>query len=427
MSSRTGRLPAIDGAHLHSATIFDDCGAARAYAAAAAKKDNMQVISKRVVLHFPGFEPLDGAAHRRRYERSAKQSAAAWNFRTDVSGGASGVYPETFDVAATGEGWETVSRIHMFDHDALVKTLRAKSVPAQIIGGFVSAARIIYDGGMWGYFRHAWRFGLFFLFPFLMMLLGLSLIMTISLVPERLGLASVHFLWSIPFAILFFVFIFLRFADRFHTLHLFADWEMAVAMGRLDRADFNEWLEHCCAAAADALAEEADEYVISSHSMGSTVAAHVVGMLIERNPVLFDGKRVVFATLGSAVLQCALLQPATQLRSRVGLIAGNGNVEWLDVQCLTDAIHFYKVPVVAVCGYPQARPASMIFIRVKQMLSTVHYEKIRRDFLRVHRQYVLGPDMRASFDFTLLTAGPVSGQIFAQSGYADMPAAPVRG
>ncbi len=96
---------------------------------------------------------------------------------------------------------------------------------------------------------------------------------------------------------------------------------MAVALGRMDRPEVDAWLGRCATAAREALLEEADEYVISSHSMGSSVAAHVVGLLLEDEPELFDGKQVVFASLGSAVLQCALLSPAKALRARVGRIA----------------------------------------------------------------------------------------------------------
>jgi hypothetical protein len=34
---------------------------------------------------------------------------------------------------------------------------------------------------------------------------------------------------------------------------------------------------------------------------------------------------------------------------------------------------------------------------------------------------VLGPDLKAPFDFTLLTAGPMSAQSFAEFGYRKMP------
>ena len=197
---------------------------------------------------------------------------------------------------------------------------------------------------------------------------------------------------------------------------------MAVAMARLDRPDFNRWLESCVDAACEAFSEDADEYLISSHSMGSSVAAHVIGMLIERRPDVIEGKRVVFATLGGAILQCALMAPAHALRARVGAIARAKEIFWFEVHCLTDAIHFYKTRVVALSGHPEARQPSIAYIKVKHMLSPDRYRRIRRNFLRVHRQYVLGPDVRAPFDFTLMTAGPLPAAAFAGFSRANIPA-----
>ncbi|MGZ2483670.1 hypothetical protein ACVITL_002193 [Rhizobium pisi] len=387
----------------------------------------MKLIEKRVVLHFPGFEPLDGAAHRARYERSARQSAAVWGYSIETDAPEAGSDPLSFEVT-TGNGaetypagWRTKSRIHMVDHDVFVRRLRSGNTLSQIIAGFRSFIQIVLEGGMLGYFRHAWRFGLFFLFPFLLTALAIALTAQIAFLPSCFGFSAWHMLWSGPLGLCFFIFAFLPFSERFHTLHLFADWEMAVALGRMNRADFNEWLEDRADAVRKALDEEADEYVISSHSMGSNVAAHVIGILLEREPDLFKGKRVVFATLGSAILQCALLSSATQLRARVGLIARCPDISWLDVQCLTDSINFYKVPVVAVSGHPDAPQAKMILIRVKQMLTREHYRKIRKDQLRVHRQYVLGPDLPAPFDFTILTSGPMPAFVFANTDEKRIP------
>ncbi|RUM05366.1 hypothetical protein [Rhizobium chutanense] len=387
----------------------------------------MKLIEKRVVLHFPGFEPLDGVAHRARYERSARQSAAVWGYSVATGAPEPGSDPLSFEVTTESRaepgspGWRTKSRVHMVDHDGFVRKLRSGNTLSQIIAGFRSCAQIMLGGGMRGYFRHAWRFGLFFLFPFLLTALAIALTVQITVLPYALGFSPWHMFWSGPLALCFFIFVFLPFSERFHTLHLFADWKMAVALGRMDRADFNDWLEDRATAVRKALDEEADEYVISSHSMGSNVAAHVIGILLEREPEIFNGKRVVFATLGSAILQCALLSSATLLRARVGLIARCPAISWLDVQCLTDSINFYKVPVVAVCGHADAPPAKMILIRVKQMLTQEHYRKIRKDQLRVHRQYVLGPDMKGAFDFTLMTSGPMPASVFASADEKRMP------
>ena len=384
----------------------------------------MELISKRVVLHFPGFEPLDGAAHRARYERSARQSGKVWRFEAETGAAETESHPLRFTVHAKAAAWQTETIVHVFDRNEMLQALRRKSLARQLADGFIAAGRIVIDGAMAGYFKHAWRFGLFFIFPFLLMSLGMLATAAIALLPLLAGLALWQLIWSGPLAALFFKFLFLPFTERFHTLHLFADWEMAVALGRMDRPDFDAFLARVTAAARAALAEPADEYLVSSHSMGSSVAAHVIGKLLEDEPQLFDGKRVVFASLGSAVLQCALLKPATILRDRVGRIARNASIFWLDVQCLTDAIHFYKVPVAAVTGHPDAKPATMLFMRVKQMLTPEHYKKIKLDFLRVHRQYVLGADRQGSFDFTLLTAGPLRGEVVADGKLMALSSAP---
>lgn len=382
----------------------------------------MDNITKRVVVHFPGFEPLDAAAHRARYERSARQSATAWDFSIAVDELKNFGRAPYFDTTAEAAGWQTQSRIHIVDHNDLVAALNGRPFFMRLTQGYLAAARVVASGGMTGYFRHAWRFGLFFIFPFLLMLVGLLLSLSIAFTPFMFGLPAWSHIGSIALAVAFFVYVFLPQAERLHTLHLFSDWEMAVAMAALNGIGGEQWLEACAISVRQALDEPSiDEVVISSHSMGSSVAAHVVGLLLEREPELLRGKRVVFATLGSAILQCALMRPATVLRSRVGLLARCKDIFWLDVHCLTDAIHFYKTKVAAVCGHPDAEQASILFVRFKQMLSAKHYAKIKRDFLRVHRQYVLGPDVRAFFDFTLMTSGPLPAARFAEFSPKNLP------
>jgi hypothetical protein len=364
-------------------------------------------VRKRVVLHFPGFEPLDAVAHRARYARASRQSASVWGYQTDIGDLQPLGTAPFFDVTSTGAAWRTESRVHIVDHDDLVASLNGRILPIRLALGYLAGLRVAVGGGLTGYFRHAWRFGLFFVFPFLLLSTGLLASLLIATVPQAFGMGYWSPILGLPAALLFLLYVVLPFIARFYTLHLLSDWEMAVAMADLKGLGAQAWLDRRAANVRQALNEPADEYLITSHSMGSSVAAHVVGLLLEREPALFEGKRVVFTTLGSAILQCALLRSAKVLRARVGLIAGCAGVTWLDVQCLTDAIHFYKTKVVALCGHQGARQADIVFIRFKTMLSDVHYKKIRGDFLRVHRQYVLGPDVKAPFDFGLMTAGPL--------------------
>jgi len=373
-------------------------------------------VKKRVVLHFPGFEPLDAARHHVRYERAMQKTAELWGLSAEVGALRHDDGQPHFDIETSraGDPWHTSSRFFVFDHGKIVDDLAARPLVTRLVEGFRSAAAVVVEGGAFGYFRHAWRFGLFFIFPFLLVVLGMAISLALATYPWWLDLG----LWQYPIGIalgfFFFLRLFIPWSDRFHTLHLFSDWEMAVAVSRLDNAAVNDWIEASAHSARQAFEIEADEYLVTSHSMGSSMAAHTIGLLLEREPDLFDGKRVVFVTLGGATLQCALLRSAKALRARVGAIARAKTVVWLEVQCLTDVISFYKSSVTALTGNADAPRPRLVFLRIRKMLSAERYRKIKLDFLRVHRQYVLASDQRSNFDFGLMTAGPLAAVSFEQ-------------
>eukprot|EP01032_Pedospumella_encystans_P005083 gene5083-6040_t len=155
--------------------------------------------------------------------------------------------------------------------------------------------------------------------------------------------------------------------------------------------------------------------------MGASLALSVVGRLIEMSPDLLERQRITFVTLGGAALQCSLLSSATLLRRRIGAVAHHPDVDWFDIQCLTDPIHLYKCHTVALSGHTDAPQPKLVFVRFKHAMSAERYKKNSRDFLRMHRQYVLGPDQASGFDFTLMTAGPLSAKSFENLDSARPP------
>ncbi len=371
----------------------------------------MKKIKTRLVLHFPGFEPLDAAAHHQRYIRSAAQASKVWEADFAVKplvqddGGA------RFDVDARAEEWQVRSTIHVYDHNDLIAEMRSELLWRQLLSGYCAAVHIVLQGGAGGYLRHAWRFGLFFLFPFLFVGLAMVLSLTMAALPVVLGLSSWLFGLSVPAALGFFVFLFVPYSNRFHTLHLFADWRLALAVARDDEA-VRAWVEKSADHMLKALKQDVDEVLISAHSMGASLAIAAIGRVLEKEPEAFADRDVTFVTLGGAALQCALLSSATTLRRRVGALARNRDVFWFDIQCLTDPIHLYRCHTVALSGHADAPQPKLVFIRFKHALSPERYRKNRRDLLRMHRQYILGPDRKSGFDFTLMTAGPLPAASF---------------
>ena len=384
-------------------------------------------IAKRHVLHFPGFEPLDATQHRERYTHTVAKAAELWDFETNVAPIEMDNGIARFTVDSRGQGWHTASHIHVFDHDWLVEKLANRSLFGRFAHGYKSAARVVMEGGAAGYMKHGWRFGLFFVFPFLIVALALAASLAIATYPFWFELPLWHFPIGLVLAWLFFMKLFLPWSEKYHVLHLFSDWEMAVAVAALDRADVRDWLEQCAAHAKSVFEDDADEYLVSSHSMGSSAAVHVIGMLLERDPHLLDGKRVVFATLGGAILQCALLKSAKLLRARTGMIAHAASIKWFEVQCLTDAVNFYKSRTASILGHADAPQPVIRLIRIKNMLTPERYRRIKWDMLRVHRQYVLASDKQTTFDFSLMTAGPLPAIQFASPPREGLPELAAKG
>lgn len=371
----------------------------------------MKQINTRLVLHFPGFEPLDAQAHQQRYARSAAQASKVWAADFAVKPLVQSDGGARFDVEARAEAWQVRSTIHVFDHNDLIAEMRSEPLWRQLLSGYCAAVHVVVQGGALGYLRHAWRFGLFFLFPFLFVGLAMALSLAIAALPVLFGLSYWLFGLSVPAAVGFFAFLFVPYSNRFHTLHLFADWRLAVAVAREDDS-VRLWVEKSADDILQALKQNADEVLITAHSMGASLAIAAIGRVLEKEPDAFAARDVTFVTLGGAALQCALLSSATTLRRRVGVLARNRDVLWFDIQCLTDPIHLYRCHTVALCGHEDARQPKLVFIRFKHALSPERYKKNRRDLLRMHRQYILGPDRKSGFDFTLMTAGPLPAASF---------------
>ncbi|WP_454700931.1 hypothetical protein [Agrobacterium burrii] len=381
----------------------------------------MPTVKSRLVLYFPGFDPLDAAAHHLRYQRAAALAGKTWDAGYAVGALETTSAGEAFTVEASAGDWRTRSTIFIYDHNAVISRLRHAPVWRQIGLGFAAAAGIVAEGGAGRYLRHAWRFGLFFIFPFLLMLVGGALAVGIALSPWLFNLPLWLLAISLPAATLFFVKAFLPFAERFHTLHLYADWRFALAVGR-DEPIARDWIEEKAALVLKALEQPSEEVLVVSHSMGASLALAVIGRVLELNPEALNGRNLSFATLGGAALQCALLSSADRLRQSVGTIARHPEVTWFDIQCLTDPIHLYRCNTVALTGHKDAPQPKIVPIRFKHSLSPERYKKNKRNFLRMHRQYVLGPDRKSGYDFTLLTAGPLPAATFADLDSQSPPA-----
>jgi hypothetical protein len=85
------------------------------------------------------------------------------------------------------------------------------------------------------------------------------------------------------------------------------------------------------------------------------------------------------------------------------------HLRWVEVQCLTDPINFYKTDPVREMKLDQQTRSEFPLIRtvrIKDMLQPDSYRRIKRNFFRVHYQYIFGNTKAYWYDFFQICCGP---------------------
>ena len=353
---------------------------------------------RRLVFLFAGFEPHDAEAQRKRFAYAAEKTGPLWGALFDVGAltpAAQGC-PE-FRVAAAGAGWSAQTDVVVCDWSDLIARAGRESVAARFIPGAWALTSFALNGTLFRYVRTSWRYGLFFLYPGL---LTLSALLPLLLI----GAAGIWTLAGVSLS----AFLIWFFISKMHLMTMLDNWRFARAAALERNADIlakTALFKSAMVKRIEAFhAEGADgEVVIAAHSLGAHFAAMALGGAL---PDMKPGTSAPgMLMVGSSLLKIALHPKAVQLRAAVGVIA-QSEAHWLDVQSLTDALNFYRADPVASLGLSAKRPPVLQFIRFRTMLTPQTYRRIKLNWLRVHRQFVLAAERRTNYSFHMMLAGP---------------------
>ncbi len=152
---------------------------------------------------------------------------------------------------------------------------------------------------------------------------------------------------------------------------------------------------------------DADEIVIHGHSLGAPLSLCVVDRALRLDPQLGAGKPIHLVSTGSSLLKVALHPAAGWLREAVGRLANAPAIDWVEYQALVDIINVYKVDPVVALGLPATGKPIVKIIRIRLMVEEHTYRRFHLNFLRVHRQAVMGNERRYFYDYYMLCCGPL--------------------
>lgn len=358
-------------------------------------------VSGRLVLLFPGFEPLSAEAHARRFLRGLDQAARIYDLPYTASplalsdlGGL--LQACSFEVHA-GERELTTTKVVVYGLGVINDAYEASGTLRRTTRGVTSLLEFLTTGTVWRYIRHGWRYSLFYFFPVLLLAasVGLSLaaFLFLDTPTPTAALATLAILCALLWAA----------NRRLHLLLLLDDWSFArdLARGANDQVcklmatiarDANERIATC----------KADETIFAGHSLGTVPAVMALSSALDAKPR--EGA-LGLMTVGSSLLKIALHPAAHWLRDCVGRILAS-NCNWLDVQSVADPLSFYKSNPATALKLSSPDRVRILHVRFREQLTAGNYRKMFLNYFKLHRQFVGPVERRTAYSFHIILCGP---------------------
>jgi pimeloyl-ACP methyl ester carboxylesterase len=369
------------------------------------------LVRKRCFVQMTGYEPVGPEHQHRRFIREMARFQKAWNLQGKVSPpklSADGAVAN-WTVDTWGPNWRVTTDFHWFRWDDFVAADMAMSDWWRFPLGIAALMEFVLTGTVVRYFILAWRYGAFFLSPLVYIagMMWLSIAATRFAVihgglPYRMLLAPL--LWLAIFAGLRWTF-----GRMVHIGYALDDWYFARDLIHRARPQVHERLDRLARELVRLMREtDADEVIVDGHSLGAPLSLVVIDRALQLDPQLRTGtKPLHIVSTGSSLLKVALHPAAGWLREVVCRVANTPTVYWVEYQALVDIINVYKVdPVVALGLPPTGKPIVKIF-RIRLMVEEHTYRRFHLNFLRIHRQAVMGNERRYFYDYYMLCCGPI--------------------
>ncbi|WP_148227442.1 hypothetical protein [Fulvimarina pelagi] len=391
-----------------------------------------ETIARRLVFVFPGFEPMPPEAQIARFRRAAERSAAVFEAKIAFSNiaaaadanGKTRPPPTSAEITATltsSGGNHVVKTDCVFCvWDDLIATYAAAVLPVRIRRGFAALGTFLINGTFLRYCRTSWRYALFFLFPIVLTAVIIAIGIIIALTLGNLFSGPTTWLAGILIGSTASIMLFYLANRRWFLMTAFDDWALArdLCEGTNPRieervVEFAETLGNRGSTGAP------EEIVIAAHSLGASFAIPALARAFEAG---FAPKVPLHVlTVGSSLMKTALHPKAVEQREAVRRLTVDHGLPWTDCQALTDPINFYNSNPAGSLGIAVDPMPLVVKLRLKHMVAPATYRRIKRDFFRLHRQFILAIERRCPYSFHLLILGPAPLEAFRRHRTINRP------
>jgi pimeloyl-ACP methyl ester carboxylesterase len=392
-------------------------------------------VKRRLVIYVQGYDPRGLAEYYRMFRREYRRTCELYGLSGKV--GAPKNDPErfitTWDATTEGENWQVATRYMFLRWEDIIRQDFARPAWWKIVTMYRAYLHSLLNGVVTRITRAHWRFGLFMLFPFVVMtawaLLGALAGLTATKLLLELGAPVVTArLVGVVAGLGTFASILWLTERKTYLLYLCDDCASTYQFANRRRPDWEERLEAFAGYVVDAIRQsDADEVVIVGHSSGSFLAVEVLDRALTRDPALArHGPKVALLTVGGNLPIVGFHPQAQWFRDRLRRLAIAPDIVWVDYQSRHDVMNFWPFDPITGHGIvigPERRNPQVVAVNFRDLWIPEGFDRRRWRFFEAHFQFLRANEqLGAAYDYYLICCGPFDLETRA-SGPGDVIAA----
>lgn len=376
-------------------------------------------IKRRLVIYVQGYDPRGLAEYYRMFRREYRRTCELYGLNGKVGKAESDPerFVTTWDIETRGDTWQVATRYMFLRWEDIIRQDFARPVWWKILNMYRSYLLSVLSGVVPRIVRAHWRFGLFTLYPPVLLTFWIVIGVLVGVLAAKLLLAfgapllvgravgAVSGIGSFA-AILWLT------EKQAYLLYLCDDSASTYQFANRQRPDWEERMEIFAGYVVDAVRQsDADEVVIVGHSSGSFLAVDVLDRALARGPSLGrHGPKLALLTIGANLPIVGFHPRAGWFRDRLRKIALAPDVDWVDYQSRHDIMNFWPFDPVAGHGIvlgPERRNPKVVAVSFRDLWAPGDFAWRRWRFFQAHFQFLLANErLGAAYDYYLICCGP---------------------
>jgi len=302
------------------------------------------------------------------------------------------------------------SEYHLLSILDLIAPYFRQSISQSILQALATFWAVLSSGMIFKCLKHSAKFGLFVLYPLMILLLGIALSWGLAkLVNTQLAPQEYNWVCIPTFLLIFYFFLaLLKKTDQFHYIfYLLGDFYFSQTAVRNKNEALNMRIDMFAKDIENTLSmtDENEEILIVGHSSGGLLAIQLMAKLCER-ATQEELSRLSLLTMGNQA-SLGFLNNAEVFHNNIDTILKNPGITWRDVFAPQDVISSGKLEVNKFFSKQLSNSYQCMSARVRESLTPENYKIIVHKFFRIHMQYLRSSETGLGFDYFQLLNSPV--------------------